>query len=240
MISFSSSHGRLVYNAQAAVDVETMLVVTQHVTEACNDKKEVVPTLEQVKALPAELGSVETLLADTGFTSAANVEACEAAGIEPLFAQKRESHHIPILERFAPDPVADSFPDPSSMASSTAPALEGKSADVAEDKPVEKPVEKSAVERMSDRLATKAGRALYALRKQTVEPVFGIIKHGMGFRQLSLRGLEKARGEWSLVTMAWNIKRMHVLSAAKGGIQKLQETLQGRSVSKIKEIAISN
>ena len=67
---------------------------------------------------------------------------------------------------------------------------------------------------MAYRLGTQAGRALYGLRKQTVEPVFGIIKRVMGWRQMSMRGLAKAQGEWSLVTMAWNIKRMHVLRAA--------------------------
>jgi hypothetical protein len=60
----------------------------------------------------------------------------------------------------------------------------------------------------------KAGKALYALRKQMPEPVFGIIKSVMGFRQFSLRGLEKVRGEWKLVTMAWNIKRLFVLAGA--------------------------
>ena len=50
--------------------------------------------------------------------------------------------------------------------------------------------------------------------KQTPEPVFGIIKSVLGFRQFSMRGLEKARGEWSLVTMAWNIKRMFALNPA--------------------------
>jgi hypothetical protein len=68
--------------------------------------------------------------------------------------------------------------------------------------------------KMAHRLSTKTGRALYGLRKQTVEPVFGIIKRVMGWRQMSMRGLDKARGEWSLVTMAWNIKRLHVLRAA--------------------------
>ncbi|CQR33117.1 hypothetical protein THICB1_30040 [Thiomonas arsenitoxydans] len=66
---------------------------------------------------------------------------------------------------------------------------------------------------MAHRLCTQAGRALYKLRKQTVEPVFGIIKHVMGWRQMSMRGLHKAQGEWNLVTLAWNIKRMHVLRA---------------------------
>ena len=59
-----------------------------------------------------------------------------------------------------------------------------------------------------NRLKSKAGRALYALRKQTVEPVFGIIKSVMGFRQFSMRGLKKVTGEWTLVCLAWNLKRM--------------------------------
>ena len=67
---------------------------------------------------------------------------------------------------------------------------------------------------MAHRLKTPEGRDLYALRKQTPEPVFGIIKSVLGFRQFSMRGLEKARGEWSLVTMAWNIKRMFALNPA--------------------------
>src|SRR5664279_1305773 len=70
------------------------------------------------------------------------------------------------------------------------------------------------VEAMAHRLKTPRGRALYALRKQTPEPVFGIIKSALGFRQFSLRGLENVRGEWSLVTMAWNLKRMFVLNPA--------------------------
>lgn len=67
---------------------------------------------------------------------------------------------------------------------------------------------------MKHRLTTQTGRALYALRKQTVEPVFGIIKHVMGFRQFSMRGLDKVSGEWTLATLAWNIKRMNVLRMA--------------------------
>lgn len=69
----------------------------------------------------------------------------------------------------------------------------------------------SPVEKMKHKLKTKAGKAIYAKRKQTVEPVFGIIKSVMGFRQFLLRGLEKVRTEWSLVCLAWNLKRMAVL-----------------------------
>ena len=67
------------------------------------------------------------------------------------------------------------------------------------------------VEAMKHRLKTRAGRAAYALRKQTVEPVFGIIKSIMGFRQFLLRGLANVTNEWTLVCLAWNLKRMAVL-----------------------------
>ena len=74
------------------------------------------------------------------------------------------------------------------------------------------PKNPTSVEAMAWRLRTPQGKQLYGLRKQTPEPVFGIIKSVMGFRQFLLRGLDCVRGEWRLVTMAWNIKRMHALS----------------------------
>jgi len=61
----------------------------------------------------------------------------------------------------------------------------------------------------SHRLKTQEGKKLYAKRKSTVEPVFGIIKSVMGFRQFMMRGVEKAKGEWNLVAICWNIKRLH-------------------------------
>jgi hypothetical protein len=64
---------------------------------------------------------------------------------------------------------------------------------------------------MAHKLKTQAGRKTYGLRKQTVEPVFGIIKSVMGFRQFLLRGLQKVTGEWTLVCLAWNLKRLAVL-----------------------------
>ncbi|MBK5966298.1 IS5/IS1182 family transposase [Thiocystis minor] len=73
------------------------------------------------------------------------------------------------------------------------------------------PPEATPVERMVHRHRTPKGRATYALRKQTVEPVFGIIKSVMGFRQFLTRGLDNVRNEWTLVCLAWNFKRMAVL-----------------------------
>jgi hypothetical protein len=67
---------------------------------------------------------------------------------------------------------------------------------------------------MRHRLATPQGRGAYALHKHTPEPVFGIIKSVMGFRQFSLRGIEQVKGEGRLVTLAWNMKRLFTLSQA--------------------------
>jgi transposase len=170
------------YNAQAAVAAGGLLVVASDVVQAPNDKNQVEPMLEKIAALPEDLGEAEHLLADAGYFSASNVEACVKAGVEPVIAMGRQPHHPPLSERFEKAPEA--------------------------------PKEATPVEAMAYKLKTPTGRALYALRKQTPEPVFGIIKSVLGFRQFSLRGLEKVRGEWSLVTMAWNLKRMFALAPA--------------------------
>jgi len=167
------------YNAQAAVDTGTMLVIATGLTQAANDKQQLEPMLDTLGELPQDLGAVTQILADAGYFSEANVTACIDASIEPLLATGRESHHVPWQERCGePLPLAE-------------PA--------------------DAVAHMRHRLKTRAGRAAYGLRKQTVEPVFGIIKSVMRFRQFLLRGLEAVNGEWALVTMAWNIRRMAVL-----------------------------
>lgn len=74
------------------------------------------------------------------------------------------------------------------------------------------PATASPMARMRHRLTTLEGKALYAKRKSTVEPVFGIVKAVMGFRQFLLRGLEAVTGEWTLVCLAYNLKRLHVLA----------------------------
>ena len=171
------------YNAQAAVEAGSLLVVAADVVQSPNDKQQVEPMLDKIDALPDEFGEPETLLADNGYFSAANVTACEAAGIDPLIAMGRQSHHPSLDERFAAPPPAPEHPTP--------------------------------VEAMAHRLQTPEGKRLYALRKHTPEPVFGIIKSVLGFRQFLLRGLDNVRGEWSLVTMAWNMKRMFAMNTTQ-------------------------
>jgi hypothetical protein len=118
--------------------------------------------LAEFGAMQENVGPCATLLADTGYYSAGNVEACEKAGIEPIIAMGRQPHHPPLSERL------EAKPEPQELAPKTP----------------------TAVEANARRLKTPEGRKLYALRKQTPEPVFGIIKSVMGFRQFSLRGLD--------------------------------------------------
>jgi transposase len=170
------------YNAQAAVAAGSLLVLATDVVQAPNDKQQLIPMLDQLAGLPEALGKAENLLADSGYFSAANAQACEAAGLDPLIAPGREGHHPTLEERFAaPPPLPD---DPTPVAA------------------------------MAHRLRTPEGRALYAQRKHTPEPVFGIIKSVLGFRQFLLRGLDAVRGEWRLVALAWNLKRMFALTFA--------------------------
>jgi transposase len=75
------------------------------------------------------------------------------------------------------------------------------------------PADASLKVKMAYKLQTDIGRAIYRLRKMTVEPVIGLIKEVLGFRQFSLRGLGAAAGEWCLVCLAFNLKRLHVLMA---------------------------
>ena len=77
----------------------------------------------------------------------------------------------------------------------------------------ELPEDATDIEKMKHRLQTQEGKKIYAQRKSIVEPVFGVIKHVMGFRQFMLRGFEKAKGEWNLMCIAYNLKRLHTITA---------------------------
>lgn len=169
------------YNAQASVDIETMLIVGQHLSQNPNDKQELDLALEELKSLPEILETVDSLLADAGYFSEANVESCLGENIRPFISTSRDEHNQSLKDRFAePDPLPEGA---------------------------------DAVTQMKHCLQTQEGRILYAKRKCTVEPVFGIIKAVMGFRQFLLRGLKSVCGEWNLVCIAWNLKRLHVLMA---------------------------
>lgn len=169
------------YNAQAAVEVDSRLVVGQRVTNAPNDKQQLLPGCQMIE--PAA-GALSEVLVDSGFLSEAAVTEIEASGTaRVLAAVKREPHgrRVEQLEKKA-DP-----PEPGPQA--------------------------PFLERMAHRVATKAGRERYKLRQQTVEPVFGIIKEALGFRRFSLRGLANVNLEWTLVTLAYNLKRLFHMKA---------------------------
>jgi len=169
------------YNAQAAVDIDSHLIVENHLTQQSNDKQEIEPTLKGLKEVEAHLGKAEGLLADAGYFSAGNVAHCEDSEITPYISDHRERHNLTWDERFKTPPPC--------------------------------PLDADAVTAMAHRLRTAEGKAIYAKRKSTVETVFGIIKEVMGFRRFHLRGLDAAQGEWNLVCMAWNVKRMYALGS---------------------------
>lgn len=168
------------YNGQIAVDMDSLLILKTQTVQATNDKQQVQPMLQQLHTLPVELGEADTLVADAGYYSEVNVNACDAHPITPLIAVGREEHHSDPMERFI----------------EPAPLAEGA----------------TAVEKMRHALKTQDGRRIYAQRKCTVEPVIGILKSILGFRQFLLRGLDNVKGELDLVALGWNLKRMYVLA----------------------------
>ena len=166
------------YNAQAAVEQSSLLIVGASLSNHANDQGEVVPTLT---AIPEALGTPKAAALDAGYFSETNIAALEGAGIEALIATGRTEHNQSWQAYFAgagPVPAADA----------------------------------SVREKMAYKLRTAAGKAIYRRRKCTIEPVFGTIKEVLGFRQFSLRGLANVRGEWCLVCLAFNLRRMHILT----------------------------
>jgi len=174
------------YNAQGAVEVQSRLIVGQRVSQAPNDKQELVPTLQ---AVALEAGSIEAVLTDSGFYSEQAVCTVEqtgptqSSGTTVYAALERKSHQRSVAD-------LEQNEEPSAPAAGA-----------------------SVSEVMKHRLATAAGKQKYKLRQQTVEPIFGIIKSVLGFRRFLLRELEKVSLEWTLVCLAYNLKRLHRLRA---------------------------
>lgn len=167
------------YNAQAAVDTETLLIVGGYVTDAPTDKQQLVPALNSIRE---EVATPENILADTGYYGDDFIIEAESGNGPTVYcAQSKSGHRLRVAD-LEKRPIPE--PPPS-------------------DAPMKK--------RMAYRLKTPEGKALYRLRKQTVEPVFGIIKEVLGFRRFSMRGKEKAETEWCLVCLSYNLKKMYNL-----------------------------
>jgi transposase len=137
-----------------------------------------------VLAMEKTVGLPKTVLADAGFASGAAVAELEARNIEPLVAVGRTQPHRPYDFRPPPEP-----------------------------KPERRITEPWRLA-MKAKLESEDGKARYQKRKQTVEPVFGIIKSVMGFTRFHLRGRLKVAAEWLLVALAYNCRRLHRLRQA--------------------------
>lgn len=181
----SGSSYEQAYNAQAVVDaVGTMLVLGVRVSNDGPDAGQLALDMETV---PKELGTVATVLADTGYASGATVQKVQRQGVEVLVAMGRQTENGHKRHDFRPVPTKTTTKTPAQK------------------------WRKPWAAAMKKALESERGRGLYRLRKQSVEPVFGIIKQALGFRQFLLRGLDKVNLEWQLVACAYNLKRLAAL-----------------------------
>jgi transposase len=172
------------YNGQAAVDADgSQLVLSNHVSQSASDANELERAVNNV---PESIGKVNQVLADAGYVNADAIERLQAQGHDLYVAVGRDDGNTKRRYDYRPKSATD--------------------------KPGRK-VKDPRLRAMQRKLKTEAGKTAYAKRKQTVEPVFGIIKQVMGYRQTLLRGVEKVRGEWNLVCLAYNVKRLWVLQA---------------------------
>ena len=137
-----------------------------------------------VDAIPAALGAADRVLADNGYATGSAVSQLEGRGVEVLVATGAEGQRR--RHDFRPEPPT----------------------------PPAKAPQADWIKAMQEKMELPENRAHYRLRKHTVEPVFGIVKQAMGFRQFLLRGVEKVEGEWALVTLAYNCRRLHNLRLA--------------------------
>ena len=177
----NGTHFEQAYNAQAAVDTNGSMLILGHYVT--NHVNDKLELVRAVKSVVSEARDVSDVCADTGYFSEAVVLELEDKGQGPTVycAVQKQNHH-----RTVDDLLQKAEPLP----------------------PDE---DESVKEKMVHRLKTREGKAIYKKRKETVEPVFGIIKSVMGFRQFLLRGLDKVNLEWELVALAYNVKRLHKL-----------------------------
>ena len=189
------------YNGQLAVDASPhQLIVGCAVTNQAADAPHLEPMVAQVRAVTG--GTPGEWSGDTGFFSEQNLRVLAQAGIEAFIPPERQPHSQHPL----PAGVAQVLEAAGVGPPAAAPAVS----------------EAAAPAEMRAKLATAAGRAAYAKRKQTVEPVFGQLKERRGLRRFLLRGLAKVSGEWALWCLTHNLtKLVRALRATPGLRQRL-------------------
>jgi len=165
------------YNCQAAVDSDHQVIVAIGVSNQPSDAVHLLPMLERIKTNTGQLP--DALIADAGYCSTANLEACEERQLDAYISTSRQQHgQRPRPSRGRP------------------------------------PKDLDARGRMNRKLRSKAGQAIYAVRKTVVEPVFGQIKAARGLDRFRLRGLEQVNGEWALMATSHNLLKLFRASMA--------------------------
>ena len=173
------------YNAQACVDADgSQLILGVRVSQCASDRNEL---QRDVQTIPEEIGTPTVVLADSGYASEEPVVNLQKAGVQVLVSVHSEAQHARRTYDFRPRDKQGA-----------------KSKEHG-------PHTKQWVKDMAQKMQADESRVLYRLRKQTVEPVFGIAKQTLGFRQFLLRGLDKVDLEWLLVCTALNFRRLFSL-----------------------------
>ena len=181
----SGDHVEQAFNAQAVIDTEGSMLILGGYVT--NHANDKRELVPAVACVAPEVRQPSTVCADTGYFSEEAVTSIESAEEAPMVycAIERLGHHRTVAD------------------------LERKALP-------EAPAESATVkEKMAYRLKTPEGHCQYKKRKETIEPAFGIIKSRLGFRQFLMRGPEKVGIEWDLVTLAYNMKRLHKMESAK-------------------------
>jgi transposase len=180
------------YNAQAAVDSHAQIIVAAGITQEANDKKQLLPMLEQsVQNLGRK---PEHVTADAGYFSEEAVTSPKAEGVDLLVAPDRQKHSQVNAQT---GEVVHAVPPMGEPPRSTS-----------GEQSTELPPPRSVTETMRDKLRTTAGRAIYKMRKAVVEPVFGQIQERRRLRGVLLRGLEKVAAEWQLMCLTHNLLKL--------------------------------
>jgi transposase len=189
-------------NAQAVVDGKCQIILACDVVPDSNDKQQAAPMARQALANLEQAGLARPVdaqgqavpipnLTDSGYYSEQAAQDVAGLGLDPYMATGRQKHH-----ETAPAGVGAEVGLAATSAAAASP---------------------TAKEQMTAKLRTAAGRAVYALRKTIVEPVFGQIKGARGIRRFLLRGLPKVRGEWRLICLTHNLLKLWRYQCAPSG-----------------------
>lgn len=214
------------YNGQISVEEGNQLILANDITKEANDKKQLIPMLEKTEENIKS--KIEIAKADSGYLSGANLFEAASMNIAVIIddpAKKRINNENYIYDKvnFKYDSATDNYTCPSGKSLEVKSEKDGKtiykcnsckdcsvkeSCTKASNKIIKRDKNENLIEANRERLVSEEGKEEYKKRMHTVEPVFGNLKFNLGFRQFSVRGVKKVKGEFDLMCIVHNIKKI--------------------------------